>query len=222
MEVLFKFCDKVPGEVRCLITTEQGLKKSKTVPTDEFIKIVTDVTPKRLLRLGSLPSGYIDGMVSPVGEPNWKVVVRLPGDIRTFLYRGKSYVIPEPDLVFKFEVSGGYIHKSFCAVAIGQELFHYPFGNVYPDGRICFGNMRLQDLASIKDAERIISAFIGGETNDDLYNPVKVKVGRKKMELDQRQLLEFLNGKGEWPKEVALMPYERTVSDIVASMSEKC
>lgn len=203
MDVLFKYSDEAPNEVRCLIA-ENGAKSSKTVPVGEFLKIVTDVTPRRLLRIGSLPSGYIDGTISPDGHADWEVVTRLPGEVRPFAYKGKTYDIPMPDLVFRFKVQNGMKQKAWVCIAKGDKLYHYPFGNVYPGCEICFGNVHLGDLKQIKDAERLMAAFVGAETNDDLYQGVVSKVGRKNITLDQRQLLELLNGKDEWPSSVKL------------------
>lgn len=50
-----------------------------------------------------------------------------------------------------------------------SRLCYYPFGNVYDNGKICWGNTVFPKMTSIKDAEKLIQAFFDAETNNDLY-----------------------------------------------------
>lgn len=220
MEVIFKFSDDLPSEVRCLITENNGVKQSKTVPVDEFLKICTNAVGKKNVRIGGMPSGYIDGWISEDGK-EFGAVIKMPAGVRSFLYKGTDYKIPVPNLVFSFNVEKDMIQRSFCAVlGEGGELFHYPFGNVYNDGHICFGSLEFDNLNTLKDLERVVTGFVYAETNDDLYKPVQVKVGKgkgsKTLPHDQKQLVEFLKDKTEWPKEVRLEKFGKTLDDLIA------
>ena len=56
-----------------------------------------------------------------------------------------------------------------------SRLCYYPFGNVYDNGKICWGNTVFPKMTSIKDAEKLIQAFFDAETNNDLYQELICK-----------------------------------------------
>lgn len=221
MRVLFAYDDAAPQDMRCIIDNEDGTKSSKTVPFDEFLNIIKGVAGRTYLKVGETPAGFLGGHVSTDGKV-LSAVIRLPGGVRDFLYKGESYTIPMPNLVFRFVAEDGYIHRSFCAVEFADELYHYPFGNVYHDGHICFGNVTNENIRTFKDFEKVITAFVYAETNNDLFEQVEVKVKKKYLPLDQRQLLEFLKGKKEWPKEnIKLKSFSGTIKDLLDLPADK-
>ena len=83
-----------------------------------------------------------------------------------------------PDLAFLFKVREGMVSASFCfalkrdesgMIGPASRLCYYPFGNVYDNGKICWGNTVFPKMTSIKDAEKLIQSFFDAETNNDLY-----------------------------------------------------
>ena len=63
--------------------------------------------------------------------------------------REKSITIPAPGLVF---VGSGHTYSVFATkmrpLTVADQLYHAPFSNVYPDGRICTGNVDVPECTT--------------------------------------------------------------------------
>jgi hypothetical protein len=169
-----------------------GTSARKIVPLRNLIDAINDVSVTELdgALLGAIPIGYLESQYHSPG--NFSIWISLPEQIRTLTYYGKAYQIPFPPLLFYFEVLKTNVVKSFLFAtkgtpAPGATLFRYPFGNVYGNGRICWGNLSLPKITALKDTELLIKAFFMSETNDDLFKSEQGKT--------QRQLLHSLRKK---------------------------
>lgn len=137
--------------------------------------------------LGAFPNGYLESRYNCPG--NFSIWISLPQEKYTLMYYGKPYHIPFPSLLFYFKVVNTNVVKSYLyavkdKAAPGIMLYHYPFGNVYADGHICWGNTQLPHITTLKDTERLIEIFFMSDTNDDLFDSSRKKT--------QRQLLHSL------------------------------
>lgn len=50
-----------------------------------------------------------------------------------------------------------------------DELYSYPLPNIYPDGRICWGDVSLGEIMSLSASEGILSSFFNNNFNNDLF-----------------------------------------------------
>ena len=81
-----------------------------------------------------------------------------------------------------------------------SKLYHYPYGNVYRDGRICWGSNSLPQISSLADFERVINLFFGAKTNNDLYEPPKVKHEEHEYAPSQLELISLMEREDEFPE----------------------
>lgn len=180
------------GDCRATVTINHtdGTSRRKTVSIQEFRNAINaaSVSFSSGALLGPLPEGYLEARYISPG--NFSVWTALPAKTRTILYYGKAYQIPFPPLLFYFEAIKTNVAKSSLyayhgRAGQGMELYHYPFGNVYHDGKICWGNIKLPNIMKLKEVECLIEAFFMSDTNDDLFHNVHHKT--------QRELLHSLD-----------------------------
>lgn len=146
--------------------------------------------------LEQMPKGYLNAAYQSPG--NFKVWIALEETKRSMLYYGKAEYIPFPGLIFELEVMNSKVVTSNLFSYIGtakegMKLYNYPFGNVYDEGKICWGNMNLPAIMTLKDTEKIINMFLASETNNDLFRNRKFQT--------QRALIEDIKDKDLFPKE---------------------
>lgn len=177
---------------------DKGIVTCKKIPMAEFLSLLQNsAVMGQVMRIGRLPQGYYDGALSPA-ENTFKMAVSIPAAVRPIQYFDTVYVVPFPALMFIFCVATGRINVSEVVALdtdVPQEdsiVYHYPFGNVYNDGKICWGNIALPSISNPLELPKAVSAFFASETNNDLYEIVD---GRQ-----QRQLLEELSNADTFPK----------------------
>ena len=119
-----------------------------------------------------------------------------------------------PDVVFYLTASQGSAQttKIWFADENGT-LYHYPFGNVQSDARICWGSNVLPKVSCIKDMESFVSLFFSAQTNNDLYDSIKVEVDGKEVQLSQREFIEYVSKMDTFPMEV-LRPFGLTINQL--------
>ena len=130
----------------------------------------------------------------------YKVLLQIPSAKRAVFYYGTSYYVPFPSIVFLFETGPrGNLTKSQCVAAgniSNNEFYHYPFGNVYDDYSICWGNVFLPQISEMRDFDKITTAFFTSDTNDDLWTaPISQNIKT------QRNMLEELSKMDFFPKD---------------------
>lgn len=113
-------------------------------------------------------------------------------------YGGTEYLnSPIPRLVFGVRMlEGGKVAECSIGVLADEKpspetpMYHYPFSNVYEDGRVCSGNNimpRYKKQTALRNFPRYL---LGLPDNDDMYDTKKNRLG-----LEHRELLEHLKGK---------------------------
>lgn len=161
----------------------------KDVKMIEFPSVIPECIKKA--RMGS------DG-----NKGTFEAVMVFPAQKRGFSFAEKIFYIPFPALVMKVVYVNG-LKKADAVFALDTDepeanssLYNYPFGNVYADGHICFGNIKV-DVSCLEEAPRVFEDFICGKTNGDLYyQNVRGKSGKS-----QGEFVEYLSGLDEFPKE---------------------
>ena len=162
-----------------------------------------------------MPVEVYKAQISSKGESDgYRVILYVKEQMQPFSYAGAIMRLPFPAQVFYLEVKGGAVkNKKVYAVkdeiiCPDTELFYYPFGNVYDDGRICMGNI-LTELPTINDSVKFIEAFINGRTNSDLARM------KNTMGYSQTELIGKIKGKENYPKEYLYPFMSKKVKDIM-------
>lgn len=204
-QICATFCDDNSQAVNVTIK-ENGSSRRIRISMESFVESILESAKaeENFQCLGAMPPGYVTGSISPSCLQKKKVVLQLPAEIRPILYYGKLYNIPFPSIVFLFETGKNRnVVNSYCFAAdtdpLTQEstLYEYPFGNVYSNASICWGNISLPEIDSFSEFKKLIPLFFGAETNDDLWLSDITKSGAK----TQRELIEMLSEKKVFPKE---------------------
>lgn len=193
----------------------------KRVALCDYLLILQKSVSNIGFRIGKLPSGFYDGFLDSDGL-GFKCIIVIPKGVKPLIYYDAIYNIPFPTMVWNFTVRCNELKKSQVFVAKTDDikdntkLFKYPFGNVYDDGRICWGGNLNKEIRTIREVEKVISTFFGSSTNDDLW-----KVGTKislptsnDSRCLQRGLIESLVGEEIFPNEI-LVPTEYNVGKLL-------
>lgn len=215
------------GNVQIMVAYDDESVEKKNLPLLTFSNLFRHAIEdsgdvQKVSRVGRLPGGFLDGGYDAEAQI-MEAVIYVPGDIRPIRYYGKAYFVPFPNMVFKFQTKKGKVVISQVFAVEGDprqgepaKLCRYPFGNVYDNGKICWGRNTLPQITEMREFDFLVSMFFGSETNDDLYQGVKVVHEGKSVDLDQRSLLEMLKGKKEFPGQI-LLPAgstEKLVADL--------
>ena len=186
----------------------------KTICRDDFIRLLSrkdDGVVKT--RIPRLPQGTVD--VAWANKDNYSISIFVPAEKRPTAYMREenSHLLPYPNLLFYFEVGQGVmltsrvfaVRDNYWAIGEDTELCYFPYGNVYSDGKICWGSN--DSIANLKDGvkglERVIGVFFNGIMNNDLYSRDKTRYQKDSLErlLSDMVLLdsfpaEMLSGTG--------------------------
>lgn len=182
------------------VKKNDGQQIRKKVRIDQFIDLIKTATNScRFRRIGPIPDGLVDFSIGDRAG-YIKAVFSVPAGVRMLPYYGEIFTVPFPETVFFLSTQSGRIVESKVFAKKGNLLYHYPFGNVYSDGRICWGGTSLPSVQAIADLKKIPALFYGGDTNNDLYT-VGTNVIRKEIFVHQRGLIHALKELQEFPAE---------------------
>lgn len=211
MQLISKIKDDVADVVHVQATSDSGETVKKILPMKKYIELLTDSMEDshKMVAIGQIPNGYYDGKIHPYEPDTFSVTIALPKGLQQIVYGTSSYSVPVPGLVFVIEVKKQRIIKSVVYAYKGEltedsPLYHYPFGNVYCNGKICWGGNSLPKCNVMKDVDKVIALFFGSPTNDDLYSPESNFLDPPEYVLSQRAFLEFLKGKDEFPENILM------------------
>ncbi len=205
-----------------LVTVNRAFKNgdedSKTMYLLDFVNALTNSVGKTCYtELGEMPYGYFRGSINPSDTSNFKVAVIIPQDKRILTYFGEEHLVPFPELLFQFTVKSGRIKDSYVYSLVSskgsRKVAHFPYGNVYDDGRICWGTNILPRVENMKAIERIVDLFFGSETNDDLYTVGRNIIKREQF-FNQRGLILAAEGRKKFPSRW-LKLYNLLLNDVV-------
>lgn len=147
------------------------------------------------LRSGFLPDNCLHVSISSTEKQFVLWNPELRADVT---YQNVEYLnFPIPRLVFGIRMmdSGRVVECSIGVVADEKPtpetaMYHYPFSNVHPDGKVCTGNNvmpRYRKLSALKHFPRYL---LGLPDNDDMFSSENNRLG-----LGHQELLEHLKEK---------------------------
>lgn len=132
----------------------------------------------------------------------FEAIMVFPAGKRGFSFAGKIFFIPFPALVMKLTYVDG-VRKGDRVFALdtdnpgpNSKLYNYPFGNVYEDGHICFGNIKLK-IGCLEEAPRAFEDFINSVTTHDLHSSNR----RSKKDMSMGEFVEMLEKMEHYPNE---------------------
>lgn len=206
---------------------ENGTVSYKRTELDELIKIINLSTIKsKTLTVDSnqLPSNCIRHIAVTDGKTttNSYILYIEEGYYNFTYYKDvyKDFYIP--NLLFAFTIKNNRIDKSRVFVVkekanvITEDtiLYRYPFGNVYSDGRICWGTNELPNIKVPTQLKGIPYMFITSPTVDDLYNPIN--------NLTQRELIsDLVNKKINITDVLSVHSYYKTYGELLKGLASK-
>ena len=199
---------------------------SATMDIDQFCQAVTGATIERKdkeisFSLGEIPpnlwsvktklssSGQIKAMTAVFAIPGQKARFNLDTKLETF-----DGIIPWPKMVFIAEARSGHSSGLYTYCYIDSvltkdtKLYHYPFGNVYMDGRVCMGGY-YQKVESLMGLYDYVDAFYKMKTNNDLRSTES-----SKFHCSQKNALEMISKLDTFPNEY-LVATGRTLKSVL-------
>jgi len=200
LKITAVFSDKEESRVRLLIEEDSGMAEQKTVRLSEF-KGILDVShdsKSDMVPIGTLPKGYFDGQLVADDRTSFIMTICVASSKRHMNYYNELFHIPFPALMFKFQIKKGHVIVSEVfsldtdRPSETSKLYRYPYGNVYDDGRICWGSNALKPVLQKKDLNHLVAMFFCSGTNDDLFKSSAYGT--------QRALLTHLKGKEKFPQ----------------------
>lgn len=164
-------------------------------PLELYFAINSSYTSKDFLNSGFLPENCLHVSMNSAER---HFVIWNPELRADITYKDTKYTnFPLPRLVFGIRMlSDGKVAECSIGVVADEapspktHMFHYPFSNVYEDGKVCSGNNVLPRYRKLQALKYFPRYLLELPDNDDMYNPAKNKLG-----LGHRELLEQLKDK---------------------------
>lgn len=206
---------------------QAGRKIVKNVSVDDF---VDSITKDVIRRTGILSRGVRE--VFSYGD-NEVVILEVPPRIRDIIFSEdkmqRKYLVPFPSLVFVFWLNSNKVQESWCfatkdPIYKGDAQLHYfPYGNVYGDGKICWGDTDFlgKNKYTSSNVSSIVTRFLQAPFNRDLSEGAfnAPKKGIKSV----LSLLQHLDGSCKFPKEILrpTLKYDKRIEKIFELVKER-
>lgn len=197
-----------PAYVRICVEDGEKVQELKNITMDDYVQLVNGsvATQKKMERIGKLPDGFYDGGYD-VLTGTYEAIIHVPGGKRPIFFMEQAHVVAFPSLVFYLRTDRNRMTKSLLfavddskGLSEQSKLYHYPYGNVYKDGRICWGRNELPKISSFADFGGVINLFFGSPTNNDLYEPPEIKQEGKEFKPSQQELIGFAEKEDFFPE----------------------
>lgn len=198
------------SEIQISLAEPDGSVKQKTVSVDDLVlqlakthTISTDILPRgtRFYK-GSSTDYYIGVELEPKRRPM----------IISHYNEGKRTLLPVPRCLFVLRVKNYDIYNNwlFCLDSPfdkwSNQLYSFPYGNVYREGNICWGNAQILDINKPMDALAVFASFFDSGFNGDLINEdafVHLSLGDDRDPIDNLwDLVKYVVDTDEFPEEL--------------------
>jgi len=220
-----------PNNVRVEITNDDGSVVPKSVSLGNYVAMLNRCVgnaPDEVLAKFDIPAGMAWlGFSKP---STFKALVYVPAGQQLVKYLSEEckFIVPFPALLFYIAVKEGVLQetKVFAtkedtaekAVRSTSELWCFPFGNGYSDGKICWGVNALPSISCPAEVLKIMSLFFSATMNTDLFHFSKgsdpTGYGNVLMPEDKElkslgEFLTFLSGKDTFDNQLLVKNYCR-------------
>lgn len=190
------------------IQQETGEVLKKNISYESYIDSLNESSSRESnIRIGKLPEGFYDGMISYEKSNTFSCVIVIPAGKFPVQYVNTQFILPFPSTVFFFEVENGNVVISRCYMVKDENvndetrLYHYCYSNVYDNGRICWGTNNLPAVKNLKELDGLVTLFFSAPSNNDLFLPKSMLNGCEQYSGNIRGLYMDLNGKEKFPDE---------------------
>lgn len=189
---------------------EGGVIKEKCIHTDDLSAILAK---QHTMNTGILPPNtrYFQG-----NNTNYIIAIEAPAKMRRFLlhsntqqremgdkYKPKQLNIPFPHCLFTFKISNKILSDTWVhclesrLLSPNDILKTFPFGNVYDNGSVCWGQIAYNDINSPIDLIAKISMFFDAPFNGDLTD--RSTFNKKDGLNNFWELVDYLKDKEKFP-----------------------
>lgn len=152
-----------------------GTVESCSTEISELAQAFHNAVPSKFVSIGKLPEGFKDLRIDVNNPGTFEIDLTTPSGVYVVNYMGKEMKIPFPKLFFTVRVAHSQITKaSVWAINKSGQMCHYPFGNVYTDGHICWGGYRFPKVANAFQTGIVPRQFFSLGTNNDLWSEQRI------------------------------------------------
>lgn len=137
------------------------------------------------------------------------VALYAPAHHRKMMLMDKEHKMPVPATIFVLRFNRQevlYINESAIFTVVGPfvgpetVLYSFPYGNVFDDNRICWGEVGVQ-LKSLFQAASLVDLFLGSVFNFDLSPLCDIPSMTGDDHIDLPSVWTLMEGEQEFPKE---------------------
>jgi hypothetical protein len=197
------------------LTDSNGRVVEKCVSAED---LMSNLAAQRSLSTGILPSNtrFFKG-----GQNNYVLVMESPAKIRNFTlhaaaqahqegYKPRQLMIPFPNCVLIFKVVNRRLFNTWVystankISSVDNNLCVFPYGNIYQDGHVCWGQVQLPEINSPQNLSAVVALFFDAPFNGDLtYHRTFTNPRNSDVVLNNFwDLVNYMDGKPNFPEEM--------------------
>lgn len=198
------------------MTLKDGAQEStKAIEYDDL----TEMFSRNFIETPILPAGTIyyakkDGSEVILFQDSPKIRQVLQSS-----YGTSRHTIPTPNTIFGLGFRNSVLTTSLVgttvmpAFSLETTLKDYPFGNIYNDGRVCWGSAEIGHIDSIVQVNDVISEFYNASFNGDLFRSPNGE--------SLRSYIESLEGQQFFPsQDLRSHPNYNTLGEMLNDLKE--
>lgn len=166
--------------------------------------LIVQLSKDMEITTGILPSGT----KFYAGTKNcYCIGVQIPAKVRTAEFNAggiKTFTVPFPEMLFIFNIKNERIIESSlfsCIPPVGRShdrLYRFPYGNVWKDGRICWGDLYIPDIKEPIVLDSVVQKFFNSVFSGHIIQGTNMFTPPEGV-VNLRTLLEYLVGKDIFP-----------------------
>lgn len=181
-----------------------------TTKTIAVSDLIAELSRDLEITTGVLPGGtrFYSGTKSV-----YRIGIQVPAKVRTADFNlhdvgPMKVTVPFPEMLFVFSIREKRISDSTlfaCIPPIGRphdRLYFFPFGNVYEDGRVCWGSVHQPQIEEPIVLDTMVTRFFGSVFSGHLVHGSSMFNPPEEGVVNLRTLLEHLSGREHFPDRV--------------------
>lgn len=185
--------------------------------TVSIVELLAELSRDMEITTGILPTGT----KFYAGTKNaYRIGIQVPSKVRAADFTlhevgTRKMTVPFPEILFMFEIKDKRIMESglyACVPPVGRpydRLYRFPFGNVYENGTVCWGNAVHPEIGEPIVLDSVVSRFFTSVFSGHIVNGTNMFYPPEGV-VNLRTLLEHLSGKDHFPDQI-LKPSNLTV-----------